>query len=265
MDPYRNLKGILGRDKSLGFLDTETMLERADVYGPGKQYVSPKQMDPTLPARIMTIQYTFPGDKDITVLHWNEKKRCDKEMLQYFTEEIAPIPKVWVAQNGDNFDFPKLQTRLCIEQFTPLSNFITLDMLKLSRSAFNYGSHSLDYRLNAHGLGRKIKTDMDLWKRCRDAIPGALEELIRYGAWDVDGMEQLFWLELPYYRNLPVSLAQLIYPEQPKAARQYCPRCADKRQRKFDIYPTKVDNKLRYKCNNCNHIWRDNRKMNVGH
>lgn len=205
-------------------------------------------------SRIISIQYKFEGDKKVSYLAW-DKNQDDSKMLEAFVK-ILNSATVAIGQNSDAFDYRVLNWRLNLLELQPLAELTTLDTLKLSRSAFRAPAHRLDYRSSQYGFGGKDKMEFDDWIKVCKKDKKALKKMITYGCKDVDDTQKIFWKELPYYKKLPVSLASLV-----KEDRTCCPRCSEARHRKFDVYPTKIGNKIRWECKNCGNIWKDTRTI----
>lgn len=253
-NPYTNVRKQLAKDKSLCHIDIETSPHVAFTWSLGPKVSIPYEFL-IEEGKVITITYKFEGDKKCTTLTWNPKTQDDSQMLKKFVTVINKC-KVILGQNSDNFDIKTLNWRLNLLNLTPMAELVTLDTLKLSRNSFRAPSHKQDHRAKQYGFGGKIKMTFQDWKDTIDNKPGALEKMCKYNVKDVEDMQKMFWKELPYYKSLPISLAKLVGKD-----RTFCPRCADKRQRKYDIYCTKWNNKLRFKCNNCNHIWKDSRSI----
>jgi hypothetical protein len=246
-------KELAKEPNSMLFFDIETspMLVWTHYIGQ-KVSINHKQIHTA--SKVITIQYMFEGEKKPTVLIWNNGD--DRKILKDFVS-IINSAKVVVGQNSANFDFKTLQWRLNYLGLKPMSEVVMIDTLRLSRSAFRAPSHRLDYRSSIYGEGGKMKMDFADWVAVTTGDKKALDKMVKYGAKDVLDLRAIFWRELPYYKRLPVSLARLL----PGGTRDHCPKCASKRQRKFDVRRTLVKSTYRFECNNCSHIWRDLRAI----
>ena len=252
---YRDIQKRLAADHSLIYFDIETRPMKAWIWQLGEQQVHHGQIAEE--SRIITIQWMFEGDKQVSYLTW-DKDQDDAAMLEKFSQIMQNV-KVAISQNGRSFDHKVLRWRLNVANLTPLREVEIIDVLTLSRQAFRPPSHKLDYRSKLYGFGGKIRMEMQDWIDVVENKPGALEKMIKYGCKDIPDLRSIFWKELPYYASLPTSLATLLYPKV-QEAKDFCPLCASKRQRKFDVYPTKSGNKAMMKCNNCNHLWKQRRQ-----
>lgn len=249
-DVYKGIKRKLAQERSLLYFDLETSPIPAWVWGTGEQYVGHKQLEGE--SKIITAQWMFEGDKKVSYEVW-DKNQNDTRVVVAITEALNKS-KVAISQNGRSFDHKVLRWRTNVLNLPPIKEVEILDTLTLSRAAFRAPSHKLDYRSKIYGLGGKIPMEMSDWIAVMHKVPGALEKMIQYGCKDIPDLRGLFWKELPYYINLPGSLAVLLGME-----RTCCPRCASNKQSKFDVYPTKIGNKNYMECKNCLHKWKETR------
>lgn len=254
-DIFKNIKKAISKEKALLFFDIETSPLTAYLWRIGYE-ISVQHSQIIEDSKIITIQYMFEGDKKVSYLSW-DKKHDDRKMLIEFVK-IYNKSKIAVAQNGDKFDLRVLQWRLNVLRLPPLTKIVTFDTLKLSRTSFAAPSNKLDYRSKAYGLGGKIRMDFEDWIDVMKDKPGALNKMIKYGCKDILDMRAIFWRELPYYNNLPASLAVLV-----GLNRDFCPHCAKIKKPKFNVYPTKVGMKKIFECGNCGHQWRDSRNLKL--
>ena len=238
----------------LGFMDAETSHLEAKLFRIGSK-ICVRASQITKPTKIISIGWKFEWYDEPKYLHWNAQTQDDSVMLKHFVK-IANSAKCWIAQNGDKFDFPTLQYRLYQLGLPPLTNVVTIDTLKCARSSFRAPSCSLDSLAKDAGLGGKTEMVEQDWYDVENKVPGALEKMVSYMQRDVTLLQGVFWYGLPYFKTLPISLATLI-----NETRDHCPRCASHKKRKYDVYPTKVDNKDRLRCDNCGHIWKETRKQ----
>jgi len=147
-----------------------------------------------------------------------------------------------VAHNGDKHDVPKLNGRLLQLGLEPLGPVQTIDTLKLAKRNFNIAYRKLDYIGEFLGLGRKIKTDFDLWKRCYHGEEKALAEMERYNKRDVVLLEKVFNAMKPYVRHLP---------RLRDGEGHACPSCGSERLMRRGFYRTNSGNFPKYQCGDC--------------
>ena len=103
-----------------------------------------------------------------------------------------------VAHNGDQFDVKYCQARFIVHGMNPPSPFKTVDTKKVVKNVANFNSNSMDDLCDLFGLGRKIKTDFDLWEGCIRGNKSAWRKMLEYNVHDVVMLEKLYLKLLPY-------------------------------------------------------------------
>jgi predicted RNA-binding Zn-ribbon protein involved in translation (DUF1610 family) len=127
--------------------------------------------------------------------------RDDKRIVSELADIIRQADLI-VAHNGDRFDLPVLNGRILKHQLETLGPVKTIDTLKLSKASFSLPYNKLDFLGEYLDLGRKIKTDMDLWKGCIAGDIKALKQMQKYNKRDVELLEQVFERLRPYAKGL---------------------------------------------------------------
>lgn len=164
---------------------------------------------------VICICWKWSGEKKVHSLAW-DNNQSDKEMIENFIPIMNDASEV-VAHNGNQFDIKWLRTR-CIKHGIPMMpNYTSLDTLKLAQKRFKFNSNRLDYISQFLGLGNKIKTDYDLWKKVLlDNDRKALKQMIVYCKKDVILLEKI-WNKLNPYVLASTNYAR--YTDQ-------CPECS---------------------------------------
>jgi DNA polymerase elongation subunit (family B) len=139
---------------------------------------------------IICISYKWEGEDKVYSLKWDNGD--DKDMLAKFAK-IMDSADVVIGQNSDRFDIKWVRAR-CIYHQIPLSaKFNSLDTLKMAKAGFNFNSNKLDYMGQYLGVGQKIHTGYDLWKRiCLHNDKEALQDMITYCEQDVRLLEEVY-------------------------------------------------------------------------
>ncbi len=139
---------------------------------------------------IMCVCWKWEGDKKLYSLEWDNG--CDKKLLASFAAVIDSADEV-VTQNGDSFDIKWLRGR-CVYHNIPVSpKFNSIDTLKMARAGFKFNSNKLDYMGEYLGLGRKIKTEYDLWKNITlKNDKTSMNKMVRYCKQDVALLENVY-------------------------------------------------------------------------
>ena len=140
---------------------------------------------------IICICYKWEDDTEVRYLTWDENQ-SDKIMLQEFIKITNEADEL-VGHNGDKFDLAWIRTRCLFNKVEMFPTYTTIDTLKISRSKFNFNSNKLDYISKFLGLGKKIKTDYNLWKEILlDNNKKSLEKMVKYCQNDVKILEKVF-------------------------------------------------------------------------
>lgn len=139
---------------------------------------------------IICICYKWEDERETHSLQW-DSKQSDKKMLESFVG-VANMAHELVGHNGDKFDLAWVRTRCLFHGIEMFPNYTTIDTLKISRSKFKFNSNRLDYIGKFLGIGKKIKTDFNLWKDIllnKDKI--AMAKMIKYCQMDVVLLEKV--------------------------------------------------------------------------
>lgn len=155
-----------------------------------------------------------------------------------------------IAHNVNGFDLPVLNGRVLQLGLEPLGPVRTLDTLKLAQKSFRLSSNKLDHLGTVLGMGNKIHTNFDLWRRCYMGDEKALAEMSRYNRRDVTLLEDVFDAIRPYVSNLPRLF-------DGRDGDFSCPFCGSEDLTRRGTYRTQASNYQRYQCNNCARYSRD--------
>ena len=150
-----------------------------------------------------------------------------------------------VAHNGDSFDIKKFNARAIYHGFDPLPSIVQIDTLKMAKQKFKFTYNNLDYIAQYLGVGKKIKTDGDLWIRCLDGDVKALKEMVRYNKMDVVVLEAVYdklspWCVSKLNRNLFTS-------------DRVCPSCGGSHLTRHKQRITRTGKQIQMQCQDCGH------------
>jgi len=146
---------------------------------------------------IICIAFKCANDSKVHALTW-DNNQDDKTMLEKFIK-IANEADEIVGHNGDKFDLPWIRTRCLYHRIPMFPNYTTLDTLKNARSKFRFNSNKLDYIAKFLGIGAKISTGYDLWKKIvLNNDKKALKEMVEYCKNDVIILENVYNEMSPY-------------------------------------------------------------------
>jgi uncharacterized protein YprB with RNaseH-like and TPR domain len=194
---------------------------------------------------IICICYKWEDEKEVYSLHW-DSKQSDKKLLEKFVL-IANEADEIIGHNCDRYDLAWVRTRCLFHKIPMFPNYITIDTLKISRAKFRFNSNKLDYIGKYLGVGKKIKTDFNLWKDIlleNDKV--AMSKMIKYCIQDVVLLEKVF-------KKMSSHIASkthfgVIFGQD----RGSCPECgSDDLQIKARRVLASGTKKIQYNCNTC--------------
>ena len=199
---------------------------------------------------MLGFSWKWLGDSKVHVLVLPSFKRYkkdpedDSELVKCLGELLGECD-VAVAHNGDRFDVRKTNARLIINGLDRPMPYKTVDTLKVARKHFAFTSNKLDDLGDTLGVGRKLKTDKELWKACMHGDMKAWRQMARYNKQDVLLLERVYLKLRPWMTNHP---AVNVIEKRPKS----CPVCGGERVHKIAKYePTKTNRKQYYRCYDC--------------
>jgi len=242
-------------------IETSHMLVRTFYIG---QKVSLHHHQVKVPSKVITIQYKWAHEKRAQYLEWNKvdtkyddgRSFDDSSMIEEFATNVLSQADLVITQNGDKFDFAVLNERAKALKLSLLDQKPSIDILKLSRKSFRAASHKLDYRSHQQGLGGKIKMIDEDWVDIEEKGVPVSKKMAPYGLKDTTDTERLTWKELPYYKDLPVTVEKVILSFltnsslTKKEDKPFCPVCAKIKKPKFNVEVKKG----KIHCLNCGEI-----------
>ena len=194
---------------------------------------------------IIFICYKWEDEKQVYSLNW-DKSQSDKKLLQEFIK-VANQADELVGHNGDKFDLPWIRTRCLYHRIDLFPKYTTIDTLKLSRRQFRFNSNRLDYIASFLGIGKKIKTDFNLWKDIvLNKCEKSMAKMIDYCKQDVRLLEQVH-KELRLH-DTPKTHYGVIETGDIRT----CPECGSNN---IHISKTRIlasgNKQIQYRCNDC--------------
>lgn len=172
------------------FFDIETSPNIGLFWTAGyKQTISP---DNIIKERaIICICYKWADEKEVHYITWDDKQD-DRKILEKFIK-VANEADELVGHNGDKFDLPWIRTRCIYHNIPVFPNYVTIDTLKSARSKFKFNSNKLDYIAKFLGIGEKIHTGYDLWKKIvLEKDQESLNNMVTYCQNDVVLLEKVY-------------------------------------------------------------------------
>lgn len=199
---------------------------------------------------ILMFAYKWLGEKKTHVISqhtekgWKPGKLDDRRVVEHL-HNLFNEADILVAHNGDSFDQKKSQARFIYHNLQPVSPYQQVDTKKLAKKTFKFTSNKLDDLGEFLGLGRKLKTDKELWRGCLAGDKKSWDYMAKYNKQDVDLLEKVYLKLRPWSPQHP-NLANL--SDRPEA----CPRCGiEGKQWSQGWRYTKTAKYRRFQCLEC--------------
>jgi hypothetical protein len=127
----------------------------------------------------------------------------DDFMLVLDLWELLDKADVIVAHNGDSFDLPMIRGRFLVHNLMPPSPFKTVDTKKAAKRVGRFNSNALNDLGALFNLGKKIKTDFELWKGCINGDKKSWDDMVKYNKQDVTLLSKVYNRLLPFMIDHP--------------------------------------------------------------
>jgi len=217
----------------------------AHIWHPTDQYVTHDRL--IHDSFLLTWSAKWLGEKTITSGCVTPQEAIDQNDSRIVFElaEMIREADVVVAHNGDRFDIPMLNNRLLVLGLTPIGPKRSIDTCKLAKRNFRLAYNKLDYLGEILGLGKKLKTDFQLWKSCYHGDQTALNKMLKYNRRDVVLLEQVYEALMPYVTGTP----RLVIPEFD--GQHVCPHCGSEHLMKRGFHHTNVSHFQKWSCSDC--------------
>lgn len=225
--------------------DLETAPLLAHIWHPADDYVSHERL--IHDSFLLTWSAKWHGEKKIhsgVVTGREARAQNDARIVGDLAAMIREADFL-VAHNADRFDIPMFNNRLLVLGQEPMGPKRTIDTLKLAKRNFRLAYNKLDYLGEVLGLGKKLKTDFQLWKDCYAGDEKALARMLRYNRQDVALLELVFDRLLPYVKNVP----RLV--EAATLGQTACPFCGSIHLIGRGKHRTNVSTFQRFQCVDC--------------
>jgi hypothetical protein len=225
--------------------DLETAPLLAHIWHPTDDYVSHERL--IHDSFLLTWSAKWHGEKKIhsgVVTTWEAKLQDDSRIVASLAELVREAD-ILVAHNANRFDVPMFNNRLLALGLEPMGPKRAIDTLRLAKQNFRLAYNKLDYLGEFLGVGKKLKTDFQLWKDCYAGDELALRRMARYNRQDVVLLEAVYDRLLPYVKNIP----RLVEPAF--NGHLACPFCGSEDMAKRGKHHTNVSTFQRYCCGSC--------------
>jgi hypothetical protein len=179
------------------------------------------------------------------VLTPEEAIHQDDERILTSLADLLRSADIIVAHNGDRFDIPKVNTRLLLMNLEPLGPVKSFDTLKAARSTFRLASNKLDWIAEQLGFGNKLPTSFDLWRRCYQGDPQALDEMVTYNRQDVVLLQKVYEALQGYVKGVPRMV------DAGGISGLACPTCGQRDMKRRGWHRTNASTFPRFYCPSC--------------
>lgn len=245
---------VAGPPKIL-LMDIETAPKEAYVWGTRKQWISPQNIIKDWSMLSWSAKWLFSPDVMGEVVKPKEAVARHDLSIMSGIWELMNSADIVVTQNGDMFDFKKLNTRLIINGYPRPMFYKSVDTYKILIKDFDFTYNSLDYVNSVLGIGRKIKTDFSLWVECVHGNQKALDRMLEYNKQDVFVLEELYLKIRPWIVGHPnMNLFSV-------GKTKVCPTCGDSELHWDGKYMTPLGLYQGFRCQRCGAIGRSTKKQ----
>ena len=243
--------------KILG-LDIETSPNICFTWGLFKQNIAINQI--VKPGGTLCWGAKWFGDKEVlfnSTYVPNQKDLTKSELeIALYNQYYDMMEEIWylldeadivIHYNGKKFDIPTLNREFVQLGWPPPSTYKQIDLYHVVRRQFRFASNKLDFICQQLGLGNKVQhKGMDLWAECMEGIPSAWKVMKEYNIQDVNLMEPLYEILVPWIPNHP-NMGLWIHNDEEAT----CPKCGSTHLHKKGKERTQTMTYQRYLCLGC--------------
>jgi len=220
-------------------LDIETAPNLAYCWGLWEQNIGINQIEDA--GYVLCWAAKWLGEKDM--MYDSVHQSTAKQMLRGVHKLLDEADAV-VHYNGRKFDIPTLNKEFLLNKMSPPAPYKQIDLLQVSRGAFKFQSHKLDYVSKSLGLGTKTKhAGFQLWVDCMKGDKTAWKQMEEYNKNDVVLLEKVYHEFRPWIKNHPNHGA---FDDL-----DACPHCASEKLQKRGMAVTRDQRYQRYQCGDC--------------
>jgi len=238
--------------------DIETAPLRSYTWATWKQNIAPSQMISEWFMITWAAKWLFEEE----VL---SEKLTPEEILK--EDDLRITKKIWklvneadiiIAHNANKFDVKRLNTRFLMNGIEPPMPYRVIDTLDHARRQFAFSSNKMDALGERLGIGRKIKTEFELWANCMGGDKKAIAEMETYNIQDVIVLEELYLKLRPWIKSHPnIGL----YIDEDVDA---CPNCGSQHlDWTGDTYATSASLFEAFRCMACGAVGRSAKSLSA--
>ena len=151
---------------------------------------------------------------------------------------------ICIAQNGDSFDFKRINARFLIHRISPPSPYRTIDTLKVAQTVFGFNSNRLNEIGKSLSEGEKLRhRGFEMWKGCMTGKKSDWALMKQYNIKDVKLLERIYLRFRPWIKNHP-NLS--VYKEN-----ECCSKCGSNVIQWRGMLMKQSGRYRRYQCTKC--------------
>ena len=246
-----NQKVVKRRLPKILIFDIETSPMKAYVWKRWKENIS---LDQTISEWFMiawSAKWLYDNNVYGDVLTPKEAILEDDSRIVKKLWELINQADIVVAHNGNSFDIPKMNSRFIINGLPPTKPFFSVDTCRIAKKQFGFSSNKLDALAGYFGLGHKLDTTFDLWKKCMEGDETSLGYMLEYNKQDVKVLEEVYLKLLPWIKGHPNMNA---FMDEPLV----CTNCGSDEVELLEgqYYYTQVNKYPLLRCKHCGAIFR---------
>lgn len=233
----------------IGLVDIETAPLLVFCWGiQGPQFISLNQIVEDW--SILSYSIKELGKSQIIYRDTSKQKnpRDDKKLVIQLRKDLEPYDYL-IYQNGDRFDWKKIQARIIYHDLEKLPKPRSFDTYKVGKKEFGFTSHKLEYMCEHLNLKfKKLKSKkfvgMDLWRACLNKVKAAWVEMQTYNIHDTLALESLYLRMRPYGPSIDYDM----YSDTERGS---CPTCGSHKLKKRGYHTTKTGKFQKFSCTSC--------------
>lgn len=220
-------------------LDIETSPNLVYTWGLWDQNIGLNQIEET--SKVICFSAKWLGSsKKTTMFH---SMRDGQETMVKAAWDLLDQADAVMHYNGTSFDIPHLNREFLEGNFGPPSPYQNIDLFRLAKK-FKFQSRKLEHVSRQLGLEGKVQHEgFNLWRKCLQGDEKAWQSMERYNRQDVNLMEDMYEILLPWIPNLP---NRRLYDVDAG-----CPRCGSTHVQRRGVTRTATSIFQQFQCQKC--------------
>jgi len=176
---------------------------------------------------------------------WKKDSENDVEVVKWCWD-ILDEADIVVAHYGKGYDIPVLNARFITLGLPPPKPYKIVDTKEIASKYFKFPYNSLDGIGEYLKLGRKNKTDFNLWVNCMNGVKSAWKDMVDYCVQDVLLLEKVYKKLIPWCSTHPNLSLYDLTNENP-----VCPKCGSDSLQWRGTHRTLTQVYRRFQCKDC--------------